>query len=393
MPVSHGKGRDRPTCIHGRGQHPERGREKIMTPDGGVTDEYYAYVGTYTWDDSEGIYAFRITVDRGEWSPIGVTAAGENPSFLATHPTGEFLYAVNEVEEGTVTAFAIDRASGTLSRINQASTGDAGPCHCSVDRTGSYVLVAHYAGGSVSALPIQAEGGVADACQVIKHEGSSIDPKRQTQPRPHSIVPGPGNRFVYVPDLGTDRLVIYPFEPHDGPLDAHGSEFVSVHPGAGPRHFDVHPSGESAYLINEMDSTLTAFERNQATGRLSEIATVSTLPRGNSDNNSTADVHVHPDGGRVFGSNRGHDSIAVFRLETATETPELVTHVDAGGETPRHFGLDPFGRSLFVLNQDSNNIIQYVLEQHLDPVLGGKVASVPRPVCLVLTPAVESPAP
>ena len=343
--------------------------------------QYIAYVGTYTWDDSEGIYAFRVDGDDIDFEPLGATPAGENPSFLAIHPSGDYLYAINESDPGTITAFAIDDETGDLEQLSQAETGAPGPCHCSVDATGSYVLVAHYGGKSVSALPIE-NGDVSDATQVIEHEGSSVDPDRQTQPRPHSIVPGPNNRFVYAPDLGTDRVFIYAFDPNNGPLTPSEQGSVQLQERAGPRHFDFHPDGDRAFLINEMDSTLTAFDRNQDTGALSEITTVSTLPADFDGENSTADVHVHPSGNWVYGSNRGHDSIAIFDIDDDTGELDVLGHESTRGETPRNFAIDPTGAFLVAENQDTDDMHAYEIQADGRLEYVKEVAEVSRPVCL-----------
>lgn len=347
-----------------------------------MTDQYLAYVGTYTRDNSDGIYGYWVDRSTGEFDPLGSAPAGEDPSFLALHPNGTFLYAVNEADHGTVTAFEIDRVTGDLRRLNQVAIGGEVPCHCSIDATGQYLLAAHYGGGSISALPIEDDGRVDDVTQVIEHEGNSVHPRRQTQPRPHSIVFGPEERFVYVPDLGADRVVVYEFDPDDGPLKP--SDTVALHERAGPRHLDFHPDGTYAYLINELDSTLTAFERDPETGALSEIATVSTLPESYEGTNFTADVHVHPSGQWVYGSNRGHDSIAVFAIEKTTGRPELIAHESTRGETPRNFALDPAGNLLFAENQDTDDVYAYRIQNDGKLDVLGHVADVPRPVCLVL---------
>lgn len=351
-----------------------------------MSDQYFAFVGTYTWDDSEGIYVFEVDGSTGEFTPISTAPAGENPSFLAVHPSGDYLYSVNEVDDGTVTAFRIDRGTGELHRLNRASTGDAGPCHCSIDATGTYVLVANYAGGSVSALPIREDGRIGDATQIVEHTGSSVHPERQTQAHAHSIVSGPENEFAYVPDLGTDRIVIYEFDPEDGPLRLIEDGPVRLHDGAGPRHFAFHPTASFAYVINELDSTLTAFRRDPDSGTLSEITTVSTLPAWFDGDNWTADLHVHPSGQWLFGSNRGHDSIAIFAIDRTTGRPTLVGHESTRGETPRNFALDPTGERLFVENQDTNDVYAYRFEDGTLDLLG-HVADVPRPVCLRLITA------
>lgn len=275
-------------------------RLRLMNPKRRDTmSEQVAYVGTYTDKESEGIYTYHIDIkDDVTIRSETVTQIGDNPSFLAVHPSGEFLYAVHDVEDGRVTAFRRD-TDGSLRRLNQESSGASRPCHCSVHPSGEYLLIAHYTGGAVSTLPIRADGGVAPPAETHRHEGSSVHPERQTQPHPHSITPGPTGRHLYVPDLGTDEIVVYEFD--DGALER--ADAVSIDDGAGPRHLTFHPNEQFAYVINELDSTVTVLERTDR-GSLLERGTVSTLPPDYGGENITADIHVHPSGVWVYGSNR-----------------------------------------------------------------------------------------
>lgn len=343
----------------------------------------YGFVGTFTDGESDGIYGCRIdaatgTIDRGD------VTESDDPSFLVRHPDGEYLYAANNLDEGTVTAFAIDRDAGTLSRLNSNPVGDAGPCYCSVDATGNYVLTAQYAGGSVSLLPIETDGRVGEAVSVVEREGSSVDPDRQTEPHPHSIVPGPRNRFAYAPDLGTDQIAVYELALDDERLRPAATGDVAVQDGAGPRHLAFHPNDQYAYLVNELDSTLVAFEYDAATGALDAFETVRTIPDSFDGENYPADVHVHPSGDVVYCSNRGHDSIARFELDHRGR-PRRTDTVSTRGEWPRHFALDPDGDFLFAENQHAGTIVTFRIEgdgRELRPT--GDVAEFPEPVCLEL---------
>lgn len=362
------------------------GRAKNVTPAITlVTDQtrVCGFVGTFTDGESDGIYGCRIDASTGQVERGAVTES-EDPSFLASHPSGETLYAANNTDPGTVTAFAIDRNAGRLTRLNSSPVGDDGPCHCRVDATGNYVLTAQYAGGSVSMLPIGADGRVGDPVCVVEHSGSGVDPERQTAPHPHSIVPGPRNRFAYVPDLGADRIAVYELALDDERLRPASTGDVAVRDGAGPRHLAFHPADQYAYLVNELDSTLVAFDYDPTTGALDRVATRRTIPASFDGENYPADVHVHPSGDVVYCSNRGHDSIAVFELD-GSGRPSRTTTVSTRGEWPRHFAVRPDGDFLFAANQHSGTVVTFEVGsggRELNPT--GDVAEFPDPVCLEL---------
>lgn len=356
--------------------------------------QHLLYVGTYTGPKSEGIYAFRYDEATGKAVSLGLAAKSSNPSFLAIHPNGRFLYAVNETEQwqgkpgGFVTAFAIDTATGKLRELNQQSTMGGSPCHLSVDPTGHQVLVANYGGGSVASLPIQADGGLGAHNFFSQHTGGSVNPARQKEPHAHSVNLSPDHRFAFVADLGTDRIHAYAFDPARGLTAAQPTLDTRLTPGSGPRHFSFSPDGHHAYVINEMTCTVTAFRYEAASGRLSEVGSVPTVPAGTDMNGvSTAEVRVHPSGKFVFGSNRGHDSIAVFARDTASGKLTPVEVHKIGGQTPRNFTLDPSGRFLLAAGQNSHDIRSF----KIDPK-SGKLTStdqrweVGSPVCLRFVP-------
>ena len=357
-------------------------------------DDYIMYVGTYTREDSKGIYAWRFNAKEGSLKPLGLVAETVNPSFLAIHPNNRYLYAVSEVANtngqrgGTVSAFGMDTATGKLTLLNTVSSGGMGPCYVSVDKTGKVLLVANYNNGSIAAVPIKPDGGLAEPSATIQHSGSSTDPKRQQGPHAHSILPSPDNRFVLAADLGLDQLLVYRFDPAKGSLTPNDPPFGKLNGGAGPRHFAFDPSGRHVYVINEMQSTVTAFDYDKAKGSLKEIATVSTLPKDFSANNSTAEVLVHPNGKFLYGSNRGHDSIAVFSIDPRKATLTPVDHTSTQGKVPRNFRIDPTGRWLFAANQNAGGIVAF----KLDPSTGrltpaGQTLEVSAPVCIKFVPA------
>jgi 6-phosphogluconolactonase len=337
--------------------------------------DYLTYIGTYTDGDSEGIYRARMDERAGTISDIEPAATSENPSYLATHPTENVLYTVNENEDGAVTAFQIGEG-GHLDELGHLTIGPAHPCYCSVDATGQVLLVAHYTGGAVSIIPLDDEGGLGDPT-LIEHEGSGADPDRQESAHPHSIVLGPDNEFVYVPDLGADQVVVYDLDPAEATLVRSGT--VPLQAGAGPRHLEFTPDGERAVLINELDATVTLFAR-EADGNLRELDSADTLAEAFDGDNLTADIHVHPTGVYVYGSNRGHDSVAVLDLDG--DTISLRGTVSTGGEWPRNFVLAPDGSTLFVANAHTNGIRPFDIDDDGGLSSTGEAVSVPQPVCI-----------
>ena len=351
-----------------------------------------AYVGTYTGPKAKGIYVFRFDSESGKPGPVELAAEVRSPSFLAIHPHRRFLYAVNESGGsgkrggGAVSAFAIDEGSGKLSLLDEESSGGDGPCHIVVDSAGKNVLIANYGGGSVAALPISGDGKLGPATAFIQHRGSSVDPGRQKGPHAHAIVLDAKNRFALTADLGLDKVLVYRFDPAKGSLEAAGD--AALKPGSGPRHLAFHPDGRRIYVINELSSTLTAFRYDAERGALQDIGTASTLPEGHSGRNSTAEIVVHPSGRFVYGSNRGHDSIALFALDAQSGMPRFVECRPTGGKTPRNFTVDASGRWLLAANQDSDTITVF----RIDPATGkltreGEALEAPAPVCIELIAA------
>jgi 6-phosphogluconolactonase len=368
-------------------------------------EQCLVYVGTYTGPMSQGIYAYRLDSNSGACTPLGLAAEAKSPSFLAVHPNRKFLYAVNEIDDmdgkptGGVSAFAIDAQSGKLKFLNHQPSQGAGPCHLVVDRTGCTVLVANYGGGSVASFPISADGQLAPAASAIQHAGHSINASRQKEPHAHSINIDPGNRFAMAADLGLDKVLVYRFDPATSKLTPNDPPAASVQPGSGPRHFAFHPDGKRAYVINEILCTLTAFDYEAKDGKLTERQTLSTLPEGVAvkPEYSTAEVQVHPSGKFVYGSNRGHDTIAVFAADESqgrrllirskvvpSQAPlKLIANIPTQGKTPRGFGIDPTGRFLLAGNQDSHSVVVF----RIDPDSGrltptGHTLEVGSPVCV-----------
>ena len=344
------------------------------------------FIGTYTSSTSEGIYTYRMNSDTGELTKF-TSIKSENPSFLTLDRSRRFLYAVNEVAEfegkpsGAVSAYSIDR-TGTLKSLNQQPSMGADPCHLSVDRRRTSLLVANYTGGSVALLPIMKNGTLGPATDVKQHEGSG--PKEQQKgPHAHCIILDSLERHAIAADLGSDRVLVYRFDPVTRKLHPGRQPSIGLQAGAGPRHLTLHPNGRYAYVINELDSTMTTLRYNSTAGTLTTIDTASTLPTGFADKSYCADVHVAPSGRFLYGSNRGHNSIVVFAIDTRTGKPSPVEHVSTEGNWPRNFVIDPSGRFLLVANQRSDNVVVFRIDSRtgrLKP--SGQTAQVPMPVCL-----------
>jgi 6-phosphogluconolactonase len=360
---------------------------------GAKVTQLRVYIGTYTGPKSNGIYLSSLDLATGKLSDAVVAAETTSPSFLAVHPSKKFLYAVGEISDfqgkkaGGVSAFAIDPASGKLALLNQQTSGGAGPCHLVVDATGKAVLVANYGGGSVESIPLGADGKLGEPATFIQHKGSSVNKSRQESPHGHSINVDPTNRFAVAADLGLDQVLVYKFDAATAKLTPNDPPFTAVAPGSGPRHFAFHPGGKYAYVINEITCTVTAFEYDSAKGKLTEIQTITTLPHEVRPGYSTAEVVVHPSGKFLYGSNRGHDSIAVFSIVAANGTLTAVEHEPTQGKTPRNFAIDPTGKFLLAENQGSDTIVVFNIDQttgKLDPT--GHKIEVPSPVCVRFVP-------
>jgi 6-phosphogluconolactonase len=356
-------------------------------------DEMWLYVGTYTDKGAKGIYIYCLDQATGGLKAAGLVTGVRNPSFLAIGPQQRCLYAVQETAEfegqpgGGVSAFAIDRATGALTRLNSQRSHGVAPCHLTVDRTGQYVLVANYGSGSVSVLPIVPDGALGEATDVVQHHGSSVDPARQEGPHAHSVTLGPDNRYAFVADLGLDRVMSYRLDLAQGKLEPNDPPWVEVHAGAGPRHMAFHPSYRHAYVIHELDSTLSVFAYDRARGALKEVQNVSTLPGDFNGQSYCADVHVEPAGRFVYGSNRGHDSIALFAIDAQTGQVTPAGHQSTQGQTPRNFAIDPSGRWLLAANQDSDTVVVFRIDAQTGQLAPtGHVTRVPAPVCLKLLP-------
>lgn len=371
----------------------------VSTP--GQAAPIRVYVGTYTEGDSKGVYLLELDRNTGGIRAKGLVGETESPSFLAIDAAGAHLYAVNEVgsyevvvdEKGTkqrvpagsVSAFAINPVDGRLSFINRQSSGGAAPCHIVLDEGARHALVACYTGGNAEVLRILKDGGLFETpTALVQHEGKGAIPGRQDGPHAHSINLSPDQRFAFVADLGLDKIMIYRYDAEKGTLTPNDPPFAALEPGTGPRHFAFHPSGKYAYTNEEVTCRITAMTYDAATGALTPIQSLSTLPSGTAGpGDSTAECRVHPNGRFVYVSNRGDDSIAIFGVDESTGKLTPIGHQETGGKTPRNFNIDPSGRFLLAANQGSDNVVVFRIDEASGTLrqVGDPVA-VPRPVCL-----------
>jgi 6-phosphogluconolactonase len=350
---------------------------------------FWVFIGTYTDAGSKGIYRAVLNLEEGSLGNLELAAEVENPSFLAIHPSQGFLYAVNEVGKssgkpnGAITAYALDPTNGKLTRLNQQSSGGTYPCHIVVDREGTHVLTANYGSGSAAVVALQKDGRLGEVTNQVQHQGKGADPGRQEGPHAHSINLDTANHFAFVADLGLDKVLVYRYNARKGTLKPNDPPAFATAPGAGPRHFAFHPNGRFAYVINELNSTVTAMSYDHEHGVLKEQQTLSTLPADFKGKSYPAEVQVHPLGKFLYGSNRGHDSIAIFTIDPKDGTLKAAGYQTHHIKNPRNFGIDPTGSFLIVANQDNNSVVLFRIDRAtgaLSP-LGGDL-TVSRPVCI-----------
>jgi len=361
------------------------------------TKEMLVYIGTYTSgrSKSEGIYIYKLNLESGELRPYKTVKNVVEPSFLAIDKNRKYLYAVNETEKyegrnsGAVSAFAIDRKTGDLKFLNKQPSLGGAPCFVTVSENEKFVMVANYVGGNVSVFPIQTGGRLGASVDLVQHSGSGPNKERQEAAHAHSIMLDKDNGFAFANDLGIDKVMIYKFDDKSGKLKPNAAQaFYQTKAGAGPRHLAFEKAGKFAFVINELDTTISSLSYDARQGTLKEVQTISTLPAGFSGTNSCADIHVSPNGKFLYGSNRGHDSIVSYKIDAQTGRLEYIENISTGGKTPRNFAIDQSGRFLLAANQNSDSIVVFRIDEQsgkLSPT--GSVAKVPTPVCLKLIPA------
>lgn len=348
------------------------------------SDDQLLYVGTYTENGrSDGVFLVRMDKSTGALTRVDAVNAGPNPSFLAIHPNGRVLYAVNETASGTVTALAIAPGSGALTRLNQRpSRGDA-PCYVSIDRSGRGALIANYDSGTVSLVGIAKNGSLTEATDVDKHSGHGPNAERQQGTHAHCIVPDASSSFALSADLGADRVFVYRVDAENTKLRPVPDADAALRAGSGPRHLAFHPTLSLVFVSDELDSTVTTLRFDRSSGSLQVLGSASTLPNGWKGENFPADIHVDSSGRALYVSNRGHNSIAMFSIAANTGALSQVQVIPTEGDWPRNFTLDPTQRWLLVANQKSGNIVVFARDPHT-----GRLSLTPQrltlasPVCL-----------
>ncbi len=346
----------------------------------------YLITGTYTNGKSEGIYVFQFNSNDGTAKAVSSIKIS-NPSFVAVSPDEKFAYSVEEDaakngKEGEISAFSFDKQTGRLSFLNRKPTGGDHPCYVSVDKTGRWVAAGNYTSGSLSLMPVLADGSLGTATTIIKHEGSGPNKSRQASPHVHCTFFSPDNRFLFVPDLGIDKVMIYAFDETTGKLTAAKQPFAESVPGSGPRHISFHPSNKFAYLMQELSGTVTTFKYKK--GKLKNRQIISSMPAGDTSFAGSADIHVSPDGQFLYASNRAEsNTIAIFSINQKNGKLSLVGHQSTLGKTPRNFNFDPTGNFLLVANQNSDAIVIFKIDKQTGLLTDtNNRIDVGKPVCL-----------
>ena len=348
--------------------------------------EHVVYIGTYTEKTaSKGIYAFRFNDSTGTLTPIGLVAETPGPSFLTASANGRFVYAVNELQNfegapgGSVTAFAVDAGTSKLTQLNVQPTRGAAPCHLALDRTGRFLAVANYSGGNYSLFPVGSDGRLQPAVSVVAGQPIEANPAKALG---HMVGFDADNKYLVTADKGLNQMLVFTFDARSGKVALNNTPPVMLPPGSGPRHYAFHPSGKWLFTISEQAATITTFAWNPKTGSLTARSSVPTRP-AEVTSGSTAEIAVHKSGRFVYGSNRGHDSIAVFSVG-ADGALTLVEYEPTRGQTPRNFALDPSGRWLIAGNQRSDTLAVFSIDQKTGALTpAGELTSVPSPVSIL----------
>lgn len=365
-----------------------------------MTQKTQVYVGTYTHpikfgtgqildSKGKGIYLLELNPDDGRLENKEVFTGIVNPSYLVISQSKKFLYAVNELKEyegqasGSVSAFKISEVDGAITLINRQPTNGTDPCHVILSPEGKHLFVSNYMSGSIAVYPILEDGSIGGMCQFFQHVGSSVNTARQSGPHAHALVFSPDGRFAFVPDLGIDRLMIYQITGGEEPLKPAAVPYYQTRPGAGPRHCEFSQDGQYCYLINELNSTISVLAYDSSNGCFSEVQVASSLPESLSiPGNTCADIHLTPDGGYLYGSNRGHNSLVVYRVEKESGKLIYIDCQPCGGEIPRNFAIDPSGHYLLCANQDSDNIVTFGIDESTGLLTRLSEITVHTPVCV-----------
>jgi 6-phosphogluconolactonase len=351
---------------------------------------FYLFISTYTSSGSKGIYVYQFNTITGDAKWISNTDSATNPSYLAVSNSGKYVYSVNETNgpnPGRVSAYSFNKKTGQLSFLNTQFTGGDDPCYVSASKNGQWLTVANYSGGSTSIFPINKNGSLQPYSQLMENAGSSSNKERQQKSHIHQTVFSPDDHYLFTPDLGTDKIMIYQFDPLlKKPLTPASPAYVSITAGSGPRHITFHPNKKFAYLINEFSGSVIGYKYND--GKLTQIQNIDTHPKDFKGIIGSAEVQVSPDGKFLYASNRGDEnSITLFSINPVTGKLKLVGFQSTLGKAPRHFMIDPTGNYLLVANQDSDNIIIFKRDKRTGYLKEtGKQIQLSKPVCLQMIP-------
>ncbi len=343
--------------------------------------QYHLLVGTYTNAGSEGIYTYRFDVQTGKATANGAVKTS-NPSYLAISPDQKYVFAVNENDTGSVSAFKFNKENGSLTFLNSVSSAGAHPCYISVNKKATIATVGNYSSGTIAVMEVRGDGQLNQPKQIIQLKGNSVNRKRQEKSHVHATVFSPDYQFLLVPDLGTDKVMQYKVTAGSGALQPAEESFTEVNAGAGPRHLDFHPSLGVVYLIEELTGTISVFKYKD--GNLELIQNVSAHPLSYIGAFGSADIHVSSDGRFLYASNRGDaNSIAIFSIDQETGMLQIAGFQPTLGIHPRNFSIDPTGRFLLVANRDSDEIVIFKIDKKTGLLEDSKQRiNVSKPVCL-----------
>lgn len=352
------------------------------------SEDHYLLVGTYTSGKSEGVYVYKFNSQNGDFSYVSTAKNVSNPSYLAVSPDEKHVFAVNENHNneqngGEITSFSFDKKTGQLTQLNKQPSAGNDPCYISVDKSGKFVIAGNYSSGTASVLPVKKDGSLDAPVSVVQHEGSGVNSERQEGPHVHCTVLSKDNNYVFITDLGIDKIMIYSFDSKKGKLSPAPTPYIETEPGTGPRHFEFHPNNKFAYLLEELSGGISVYAY-KGKGQLDLLQNISALPPDYIGPVGSADIHVSTDGKFLYASNRGEsNTIAIFSINQQNGELTLVGHQSTMGKTPRNFNFDPSGNFLLAANQNSDNIVIFKRDKATGLLTDtGKRIEVGKPVCI-----------
>lgn len=352
------------------------------------SEDHYLLVGTYTSGKSEGVYVYKFNSQNGDFSYVSTAKNVSNPSYLVVSPDEKHVFAVNENHNneqngGEITSFSFDKKTGQLTQLNKQPSAGNDPCYISVDKSGKFVIAGNYSSGTASVLPVKKDGSLDAPVSVVQHEGSGVNSERQEGPHVHCTVLSKDNNYVFITDLGIDKIMIYSFDSKKGKLSPAPTPYIETEPGTGPRHFEFHPNNKFAYLLEELSGGISVYAY-KGKGQLDLLQNISALPPDYIGPVGSADIHVSTDGKFLYASNRGEsNTIAIFSINQQNGELTLVGHQSTMGKTPRNFNFDPSGNFLLAANQNSDNIVIFKRDKATGLLTDtGKRIEVGKPVCI-----------